>query len=317
MELNIQEEMDAVTDLRDPLAIQLNEIFGKMWQCPGKEYLLVYHPESIYLFKIQTFSNLLSVLGLSISTQEGYLDPAIVFSCIGSYMGAISYDRKYPVEFKPHGALIIDKITMNKYQSWYIKNKNIAIKLGVPTELGEKSSQISSFQEITIKRHPQLRRILKEYFMLIDQKFDEALLKSKLDSLGIKGIEYSYLDYDELFLLNKEWFEGTYFEEVPIELKKIIIGIIDEDRYLSREKIFMKDEPIIRTIENILDVITESDNASMMDIYEKALSLGYLDEFIQQMQTDQSANGNIYKYITSSVGLNNIKDIVNGKINQK
>lgn len=320
MDLDIQEEIDGLMSIEDILSKQLNHVFTKMWKYPSTEYIVVYHPENINLFKINTFNNLLQYLNVNAVTKESYLEPAIVMACMGSSMGAIAYDRKYPTELRSHEFLLFDKISLNKYQDWYIKDKIVYNKLRSLVDMNLPNTdrlnpfQIPHFEDLTIHRHPQLRRILKEYFLLIDQKFNDDLLCKKLDILDVKNINYSFLDYDELFLLDYNWYQGTRFENIPMEIKKIIINYIDNDHYLLPEVIFMKTEPIVKTIENIIDIVVETENASVIDIYEKAYNQGYLDDFFKHIKDDPDINGNIYKYITSNVGINNIKDIIDEKI---
>lgn len=318
MELNILEEMESVMTIDDECSKELNVIFDKMWKYSGRDYLIVYHPEGIHLFKVHTFNNLLNLLGLNGPIKEAYIHPIIIFAVLGSNIGALGYDRKYPIEFRPHNDLVVNKINLNKYQDWFIKNKQVTTKLKLPTDLTVGVPLI--FTEMLNERHPQLRRILKEYFILIDQKFDEGLLYTSLKKLlgiNINKTEYSYLDADEVFLYNEEWYSGTYFEQVPIELKKIIIENIDRNKYLSREVIFAKDEPIIKAIENIVDTIKETDDASIFDIIGKVSNEGYLDELFTQIRTTPQADQSMYRYITSGVGMNTIKDIVTNKLNRK
>lgn len=316
MEADILEEMESLNP-EDSNVNELNNIFNKMWNYSSKEFLVIYHPEGLILFKTNTFLNLLKFLGTSPQTTNNYMEPVIIFACIGSYNGALGYDRQYPVEFKPHTSLIVDKILLNKYQDLFIENKQLKTRLRIPTNIMPIYSdlfRVEPFNDHTVKRHPQLRRILKEYFLLIDQKLDEKILYEKLRELKISSQEYSYLDYDEIFLFDKDLCDGTYFEYVPIELKKIIVGIIDSEKYLSSDLIFAKNEPIIKAVENIVDIISETENASILDIINKLYTGGYLIDVFREVGNNDN---NMYKYITSGIGLNTITDIINNKINKK
>jgi len=289
-----------------------NNVIRSMWDQLQDEFLVVYHPDGSTLFKIHTFENLMKILGVGSKGHDLYIQPAVIFACLGSNFGAINYDISHNNHFT-HTSLIIKKIKLNRYQDWYVKNGTLNLKLRVPEIIT--SDDKYTFDEIKISRHPQLRRILKDYFRLIDESFNEQKLALRLLELSIINGNYSFEDADELVLLDDFVCQETYLELLPIELRRIIVNMISEDTYVSLKDINKKlNDPVITLAEKITDELKDTQDASIMDLINNAKESGHLNEMIEFIKSDPNSGGNLYTYITSQVGLNNLFDIINNKI---
>lgn len=293
----------------------LLSLIERLWKEPPKEIIIVYHPEGSYLFKIHTFENLLKSLGIRLKDQEVYSHPAVIFACLATASGAINYDRYYNNTEVIHDLLMINKISINKYQEWTVKNKEVLLKLKLPEMVIPDTFKDYKFEELNTSRPPQLRRILKYYYKLLDINFDEALLAQKLYKLSAHNDDYSYEDSDEIILSDDILCEDTYLEWLPRELRKEIIDVISNYEYLTEKDLSTSDNPIINMVEKITDTIKSQEDASVMDIVGKLHENGNLLEMVKYINRDPNNGGDLYKYISTKFGMGNLVDIIKKKNN--
>jgi len=293
--------------LKMDIPYAFSEIIKLMWGQPRKEYLIIYHPEGIHLYKTNTFTNLLRILNTPGNSQQLYCQPVVIFACLGGESGAIEYEGT--------GTLQVKKITLNDYQDYAIKDGQIQIKIKLPEVITPETISTFKFESIGLKRPPQLRRIIREYYELIGKPFDEGRLHQRLENLMTDNKEYLFEDADELILrLNPK---GTYFQELPKELNEIIIEYLNEFNYIKADELYKKNNPVLNLMEEITDTVlkenTSMENLSLFDILSKMRDDGSQLKVNELLKNSQDTN--FLQTMMSEVGLKNIMDTINNKIN--
>lgn len=295
--------------------------FECMWNYPSKEILILYHPDGTHMFRIPIIERLIKFFKIKTTDQLVHSNPAIILSFLG-YHGSEYHITKNILENLMESVVeereissksfTIKKISLNKYQKFSIKNGDIIIGLKMPKMLTPDNFRTFKYTDnnnrILNCRHPQLRRILKKFFEVIDAPFNELILAQGLLELSINNDDYLFEDADELILRDNTLCEGTYFELLPKELKEIIIGCVT-DTIIINLKDTNYNSPLVEVIEKITDNILEEQDVNIMDIYNKMNGNGDLEAVVNLVRGD----GDIYKYITSQFGLNNIVNIIKKK----
>lgn len=292
-------------DLSDGLDYQVLCLFDKMWNYPGKEMVVVYHniqglSEHI---KIPVLAKMFDVKG---GSDTVYYHPALVFTCLGIQTEFINTAGKTSV-FKS------EIITLNRYQECIVHQGKLTIKLKTPKILAPQTYNRLRFEEPSFPRHPQLRRIIKKFITEEGGIFNEDLLKENLTQLGSSALEYSFEDADEIILKNHELCRGCYLELLPSELKNIIIEYIEANIEIPEVIVGIRPiDTLFQAAESVVDNILEEQNVSIMDVFNKMRNNGSLDPLIKLAQDDQ--DGNLYKYMTSQLGLHSIVNVIKKKI---
>ena len=62
-----------------------------------------------------------------------------------------------------------------------------------------------------------------------------------------------------------------------------------------------------------MDIIATKDDASIMEIFESVKNTGTFDSLFESIRNDPDSDGDIFKYITSSVGIQSIVEVVKNK----
>jgi hypothetical protein len=300
------------------LQIKLQQVIKDMWDQPQKEYLIMYHPDGNFLYKVITFDNLLRVLNIPSNGQQLYCQPAVVFACLGGSQGALNYDKTLTSsDGLGHSILNVKKIKLGMYQEYFVKNGNIQIRTKLPDMITPQSISEFQFEPILLKRPPQLRRIIKEYYELIGETFDEKLLCQRLDDLMTDNINYTYEDADELVLRLSP--QGTEFERLPRELIDIIISCLDDINYFKVEELYKKNNPVLNLMEEITSAVLEEkktkNDASIFDILNKLQDTGSQSKINELVKNVQSRE--FFESVMSGVGFKNIVDVINNKVNDQ
>lgn len=253
---------------------------NRVWNLPSKEFLIVkdykIHPQTKDLYKF-----------LNVNT----LDNDFSLQPINTFLYLLT---------NPENNLI--KIDLNDYQEVEIKGNQQIIKLKFPTIVTPEN--VKSYNYIrNIKRHPQLRRLVVKYLKSIDWEYN----LEKLRNLNPTNEVYDYMDADEVVLYKN--YEGTYFELLPLELKKIICDHVDSLTIFENDKMETSN-PIQNALENITNIILDTNNqlqdASILDIYNNLSQSGKLNE-LQNFIGDGNSflnyfrNGNILSDLSSII----------------
>lgn len=305
------------------LDYQILCLFDKMWNYPGKEVIIVYQnipglAEHIGILSLRKLLNIEEHTGGTEGTRgtEGiggaYYHPALVFICLGIQTGFIS--GSFGVgEVNGNSVFKSKKINLNRYQECDIQKGELVIKLKVPDLTSPLNFDRVIFKDPKVERHPQLRRIIKKFVSQRGGTFDEKILLENLSKLGSDNPNYLYEDADELILRNYELCCGTYLEWLPLEIKEIIIKNIDNSVKVSSVITSNKSiETLFKAAESVVENVLEERNVSIMDIFDKMRNNGSLDPLVEMARND--SNGNIYKYMTSQIGLHNIVNVIKKKL---
>ena len=297
----------------DPKKLLSNTI-TQLWNQPSQEYLLVYHPQGNSLHKELTFNNLLRLIKINPSGSELYCQPIVIFACLGANCGALNSDTNQDQNDFIHNYLDIKKIGLNKYQEYSLRDGEIIIKLKTPEIITPESINNFKFEHLSLKRPPQMRRILKEYFKLIKVPFDEQLLFFKLEELFADNSSYSFEDADEIFI--RYLYHGTQFERIPEELKEIIISYVSDSSYINPEDLYAKSNSILNLVENMTENIMKNGDTSILDIFNNLNSTGDIKNIVNTVHSTTPDN-NFVKFLTSEIGIKNIFETIKNKSKTK
>ena len=278
--------------------MELTTVVNKLWEEKGIELLICYDKQNQTIFKTLFFSNLLRLLNLKLNNEELYYHPVTILGCILCNDGIFKNDvirSKYKIE------LGVDKINLNKYQKVITNNGKLITTLILPEIVTPETIKNIKYNNIKIRRPPQLKRILKRYFTLLGLEYSFYKLEHTLIELEINNIEYSYLDADEIILYNTK-FEAdrinNYIDLIPTEIKNIITLYIDQEEYFNLQDLLVEDSKSLNGIVNkisntITNKINSGEDVSIIDLLK---DMNIKDQFID---------------LKESIGINTFQDMFN------
>lgn len=295
--------------------MELIDVVNKLWKEPGKELLIIYNPKGHKLFKSSSFDNLLKFLNLNLKKEELYYHPVTILASLLSISNVFRYDEKINSIGSNKISYKIEKVLLNKYQRIFVKKEGINIGLNLPEIVTPDNINNIIHSDINFIRPPQLRRILRDYFKCIKIDINMTELERKLLELEINSPEYSYLDADELFMSDKKYYENTYMELIPIELKEIIYNYIDQDEYVNiqnlRGKISNNLPNLIKGIvTKVSDKVNNGEDMSMMDIIS-SLDINNIGKELKDMGLNSIKD--LLETIEEDYGMGNILSEINSK----
>ena len=222
------------------------------------------------------FLNFINEVGINLEVEDPLnwlVNPVIVFSKLAVSSGLLRASETFGPNSYNHGELVISKIYIDTYGVFGYDDQKRPLKY---SEFGFMrlnlfNDPVDQFIIVNknlglnsiIKRHPQLRRLLKRYCSVENILFNEKELKSKLTELGVGNNIYSYYDADELIMRLPH---GTYFEILPDDLKNMVTKLIDVfvDNFMPSGYIL---SDLIGSI--IDDGVNPSGGKPIGDIFEK------------------------------------------------
>ena len=306
---------------KDESKMELTAAIEKLWDEPGRELLILHNPNEEKIFRDPSFDILLKFLRLELTKDELYYHPVFILSILLSNVKVIRNDNKligHTNITRNRLGLKVQKISLNKYQKIFIKDENVEIGLKLPTIVTPETIKRIKFEEVEIKRHPQLRRILRDYFQIHGVQVSMEQLECKLIELNIDSDDYSYFDADELFMYNQKYNIDTYVELLPIELKSLIVNSIDENVYLTLED--LKKNNVHSIIEifdgltnTVINKVNDGEDMSMSDIV-KNINIDEISKQIKNLNTGNSIK-DLFNNIEENYGIGNIISGISEKIN--
>ena len=295
--------------------MELIEAINKLWEYPSTEILVTYDLKDNKLYIDKHLDNLINFLKLEIDKHQMLIHPITIFLVLCHDVGSLTCDKLFRV--KP--LLNVKKITLNKYQDYFIEKGKVDIKLKVPEKITPDTIKNMKYDELKLSRPPQLRRILINYSKLLNVEFDVSKLKRKLKHLDTINTAYSYLDADETVLYDQKWYENTFIELLPFEIKKIISDYMDIFEYIRKDDIFAADHNELMAIMgnvagNVMKNIKENEDMNIMDIINNINNNGNLDE-INNLVKNTSPEG-LFRYVDNEIGFGNLFESIKDKIGQ-
>jgi hypothetical protein len=220
--------------------MEIIELVDKLWQVPSKEYLYVNDVDGKKLYKVPSFDLLFEYLNIQVTKETLYIHPIVVLAAALTTKGIFKYDDTPNSRNQQPKSLAIAKVSINKYQKINYKNGKLIKELNLPQVITPETIRTMNYDDIVIDRPPQLRKILLEYFGILNIDVNICDLEMSLIRLNSSNPIYEYKDADEIFFESTSLIKNTMFEFCPKELIDIIRVYINEDYYLDENIIFGK-----------------------------------------------------------------------------